>query len=144
MHSQRSVQLVARKHHSKPPEGGCKIFMIKKNNHLNVSTHSRAKVAAPSGETTSHRFIVSTHSRAKAAATMAYGDPMLMPVSTHSHPKVAAIPIFRLSHLHSSFQHTATRRRLLFVSRPATPVSSFNTQPCEGGCIHRQQVFVFV
>ena len=33
-------------------------------------------------------------------------------VSTHSHPKVAAIPIFRLSHLHSSFQHTATRRWL--------------------------------
>ena len=38
-------------------------------------------------------------------------------VSTHSPPKVAAIPIFRLSHLHSSFQHTATRRRLQFLFR---------------------------
>ena len=32
------------------------------------------------------------------------------------------------------FQHTAARRRLLFVKSPSTCSSSFNTQPPEGGC----------
>ena len=76
-------------------------------------------------------------------------------VSTHSHPKVAAWPApaslgglmfqhtatrrwlpggFPLLADTPAFQHTATRRWLRLLAVAVTAISSFNTQPPEGGC----------
>ena len=58
---------------------------------------------------------VSTHSHPKVAATQKELVKENIEVSTHSHPKVAAV----------------------MVSNISNPISCFNTQPPEGGCLLR-------
>ena len=61
-------------------------------------------------------------------------DYLVIFVSTHSHPKVAAVYALKILTF-LMFQHTATRRWLLAIDFiPNLIISSFNTQPPEGGC----------
>ena len=112
MHSPRSVQLVARKHHSKPPEGGCFDIVFVDYIGIMVSTHSRAKAAASPYQRASKSLRVSTHSRAKAAADVGINIELLDIVSTHS--RAEAVALFDRT-FHESQQ-------------------CFNTQPPKGGC----------
>ena len=75
---------------------------------------------------------VSTHSRPKAAERLDGKDDRSNAVSTHSRPKAAGShsSSFVISRL---FQHTAARRRLLVCWASILTISSFNTQPPEGG-----------
>ena len=96
---------------------------------------------------------VSTHSRPKAAANQAHHRHQVHQVSTHSRPKAAA-SVQPNSVSQCLFQHTAARRRLLYLpfkypspdvsthSRPKAAafgaggyarLECFNTQPPEGG-----------
>ena len=134
MHSPRSVQLVARKHHSKPPEGGCTIS-VKSDQSSTLFQHTAARrrlrvepVRRKSWTVFQHtaarrrlpsicirawtNSIVSTHSRPKVAAKHGITSQIKTHVSTHSHPKVAA-----------ESRESLTNDKL-----------GFNTQPPEGGC----------
>ena len=54
-------------------------------------------------------------------------------VSTHSRPKAAGCKCARAKSITKSFQHTAARRRLPITTTCCGWLSSFNTQPPEGG-----------
>ena len=41
------------------------------------------------------------------------------------------------------FQHTAARRRLLFLVNRLNFIHCFNTQPPEGGCSPCERLFIF-
>ena len=104
---------------------------------MNVSTHSRAEAAANSSEPTLRADMVSTHSRAEAAACYWRKRRSYYRVSTHSRAEAAAICSSSKSADSSCFntqprgggcideafaplkkalfQHTAARRRLLFI-----------------------------
>ena len=98
-----------------------------------VSTHSRPKAAGIFVEDGFSTLNVSTHSRPKAAGRHAGVGYHLLAVSTHSRPKAAGAVNKETTHL-IVFQHTAARRRLVFTNAAGYPVvSSFNTQPPEGG-----------
>ena len=98
-----------------------------------VSTHSRPKAAGPLNEPADETVKVSTHSRPKAAGPSLNTIQGCEPVSTHSRPKAAGpfLPTYhkRVScfntqppeggwlvslafSVHTTFQHTAARRRL--------------------------------
>ena len=83
----------------------------------NVSTHSHPKVAAKAMLDLGVLSQVSTHSHPKVAAELAYQRRETAIVSTHSHPKVAAYPNNNNLMLLQQFQHTATRRWLLPISK---------------------------
>ncbi len=98
---------------------------------------------------------VSTHSRPKAAADALPQNKEIYPgfntqppeggwsdveilesifsVSTHSRPKAAGCKCARAKSITKSFQHTAARRRLPITTTCCGWLSSFNTQPPEGG-----------
>ena len=95
--------------------------------------------------------IVSTHSRPKAA-----GDAMTaivngrdgripLRVSTHSRPK-AAEAFNGIHRMTCQFQHTAARRRLLFlgIQQPASPVSTHSRPKAAAiSCINACPVLLF-
>ena len=121
--------------HSRPKAAGALRIVI--GMRLVVSTHSRPKAAGPSTKGVGLLSIVSTHSRPKAAGTSLVGLPVATDVSTHSRPKAAGcglcarqigrrgfntqppeggwIFVMRIQAIMLLFQHTAARRRLVFV-----------------------------
>ena len=83
-------RLCANRFNTQPPEGDCRHLTNLGSTKKVVSTHSRPKATAPSANSMTCTSGVSTHSRPKATA-----------------------PSSISSSNHSSFQHTAARRRLL-------------------------------
>ena len=76
-----------------------------------VSTHSRPKAAGKDLALQESKTFVSTHSRPKAAGPRCRARYPRPAVSTHSRPKAAGCP----------------------TTVPRASISSFNTQPPEGG-----------
>ena len=106
--------------HSRPKAAGALRIVI--GMRLVVSTHSRPKAAGPSTKGVGLLSIVSTHSRPKAAGTSLVGLPVATDVSTHSRPKAAGCGLCA---------RQIGRR-------------GFNTQPPEGGWIHKPICFVYL
>ena len=101
---------------------------------LIVSTHSHPKVAACIQHLPFQAIHVSTHSHPKVAAQLVDKSTPSGTVSTHSHPKVAAERCMqRLSCLLVS-THSHPKVAATFVIRHLKVLTSFNTQPPEGGC----------
>ena len=88
--------------------------MIKMNDLIDVSTHSRPKAAGLSELLPAKRHKVSTHSRPKAAGQtwVTQVNPEVIIVSTHSRPKAAGGVVVADVIDRDLFQHTAARRRL--------------------------------
>ena len=79
------------------------------------------------------RLGVSTHSRPKAAGIQKNKRALPYLVSTHSRPKAAG-RAFLHAHIATAFQLTAARRRLAVrLIRLSKRLTSFNSQPPEGG-----------
>ena len=129
---------------------------------LTVSTHSHPKVAARHFSPAKIRLFVSTHSHPKVAATIVSKEHAEQIGFNTQPPEGGCTHKQGAQYWSALFQHTATRRwllqakdqdgRLLDVSTHSHPKVaavlfapavgyrySFNTQPPEGGCIHRSR-----
>ena len=116
--------------------GHCHIF----NMAINRFQHTATRRWLPMTELSSlFAPRVSTHSHPKVAAWPFHRLRLEPFVSTHSHPKVAARHIVKNMIFLCKFQHTATRRWLLFNFLNFLVRKRFNTQPPEGGCsLHKK------
>ena len=120
---------------TQPPEGGCRNWYP---NHYNgtVSTHSHPKVAASIHAINQLQLISFNTQPPEGGCLYPKFISLSFIVSTHSHPKVAAADPRTIHAYLSKFQHTATRRWLLFYfSHLPKSIGCFNTQPPEGGCL---------
>ena len=125
---------------------------------ITVSTHSHPKMAARKKPSRFRAFFVSTHSRAKAAAIYLHpglyqfdcfntqpreggclypSSPPLACWGFNTQPREGGcIHLFVGGYKIRWFQHTAARRRLLFLFLLINSIiTGFNTQPREGGCL---------
>ena len=99
---------------------------------INVSTHSRPKAAGSQTDLSRLRPDGFNTQPPEGGWNAALIDQVQFIVSTHSRPKAAGPPR-QVPIPQSAFQHTAARRRLVWLPKPMTAPFCFNTQPPEGG-----------
>ena len=150
--------------HSRPKAAG--YLLSREGETLRVSTHSRPKAAGvnhsyvkrrtccfntqppeggwlPENDLLLRFNAVSTHSRPKAAGAILMG---LFPYCKFQHTAARrrlALPQTEMMG-QTMFQHTAARRRLATRTTNPARTGSFNTQPPEGGWLHRSGGNVFI
>ena len=120
---------------TQPPEGGCVL------NYTQVCKRLCFNTQPPEGGCKRLKWLIklticfNTQPPEGGCQIEAKATARVMKVSTHSHPKVAALERSREQYLKELFQHTATRRWLLFLFCFNVIFNKcFNTQPPEGGC----------
>ena len=94
---------------------------------MQVSTHSHPKVAAHFYSFFCQNIVVSTHSHPKVAARLAHLACNNLYGFNTQPPEGGCQPFNVMKVLVSLFQHTATRRWLLFGVGQPTPISQVST-----------------
>ena len=117
MHSPRSVQLVARKHHSKPPEGGCTIS-VKSDQSSTLFQHTAARRRLRVEPVRRKSWTVFQHT-----ATWRRQLPMQSQV------------LFSTRSFNTQPHGGGCASENSFYLR----IEGFNTQPREGGCSEKKQ-----